>query len=51
VFSTRTPSGYNLFDHVGGRRKVGPLYCILLGSGLAFALGLGGFCVEWGVFK
>jgi hypothetical protein len=34
------PAGYNLSDHVGGRRKVDPLYYILLGLGLAFALGL-----------
>jgi hypothetical protein len=28
VFSTRTPSGYNLSAHVNDRRKVGSLYCI-----------------------
>jgi hypothetical protein len=35
--------GYNLSGNIGGKRKVGLLYCILLGSGLAFALGFGVF--------
>jgi hypothetical protein len=50
-----------LDEDVGGVQPLRPhrrqmegwhvVYCILLGSGLAFALGFGGFCVEWEVFK